>query len=269
MSNLAFNTSSDQASENSVGQVVDMHRVPQITLHALCETPEIIRTIEKAIADRRMSRAHAKFHPGGIVAAIELYRKATSPGLIIIESREQVSDLLSQLDALADVCVSGTKVIVIGHTNDVTIYRELLLQGVSEYIVAPFNPLALVVSISRLYQEPGASKFGRSLAFIGATGGAGSSTIAHNVAPIIGRTCDCNVTLLDLDLPFGTASLGFDVNPAQGIAQALKDGSRFDDVLLERLLTKCGDHLQVLTAPAALEQSYDLEESAFERLLDI
>ena len=269
MTNLAYETSTELPSENPVGHVLEMRRVPQITLHAFCDTPELIGTIEKAVADRRMSRANAKVHSGGITAAIDLYRQAGSANLVIIENRAAVTDLYAQLDALADVCVAGTKVIVVGYTNDVAIYRELLSRGVSEYIVAPVDPISIIASVSRLYHDPAVNKFGRSLAFIGANGGVGSSTIAQNVAATIARTYDCDVILADMDLPFGTASLGFDLNPGHGIAQALKDGSRFDDLLLERLLTKCEDHLQILTAPAILQQSYDLEEDAFERVLDV
>jgi pilus assembly protein CpaE len=72
-----------------------------------------------------------------------------------------------------------------------------------------------------------------------------------------------------LDLPFGTAGLGFDLNPTETISQALDDGGRLDDILLERLLTKHEDHLQVLTAPASLDQSHELVEDSFERLLDV
>src|SRR5262249_15245965 len=50
---------------------------------------------------------------------------------------------------------------------------------------------------------------------------------------------------------------------------ALNDGSRLDDILLERLLTKHEEHLQVLTAPATLDQSHELAEDAFERVLDV
>src|SRR6266478_8986691 len=246
-----------------------MDRVPAITVHAFCHSPEITRTVERAIADRRMSRAQAKLYSGGIAEAIVAYGEEPSPSVIILECWDEITSLRSQLDILANRCVSATKVIAIGHTNDVTIYRELLLQGVSDYLVAPFEPILLITALARLYHQPGAAKTGRILAFIGATGGAGSSTIAHNVASIIGRTYHCNVILLDLDLAFGTASLGFDLNPAQGISEALKDGNRFDDVLLERLLTRCDDHLQVMTAPASLAQCYDLEESAFDRLLNI
>jgi pilus assembly protein CpaE len=261
--------STQTSSKSLVGHILEIHRVPQITLHAFCDTPELVGVVEQAIADRRMSRATSKIRSGGISAAIDLYRQEGSPNLVVIEDRSAVANLYAQLDALADVCVAGTKVIVIGYANDVAIYRELLRRGVSEYIVAPVDPISLIAGISRLYQDPTGDKFGRSMAFIGANGGVGSSTIAHNVASILARTYDCDVILADLDLPFGTASLGFDLNPSHGIAQALKDGSRFDDVLLERLLTKCEDHLHILSAPASLHDPFDLEERAFEKVLDI
>ncbi len=39
---------------------------------------------------------------------------------------------LECLDALAEVCDEGTRVVVIGHLNDVTLYRQLLQRGVSD-----------------------------------------------------------------------------------------------------------------------------------------
>ena len=263
----------NKASANLLGEksdcVVEMFRVPQITLHSFCDSPEMIGTMERTVADRRMSRAHARVHPGGVAAALDLYRKTRSPNVVVIESRAAVTDLHIQLDALANVCVPGTKLIVIGYANDVALYRELLFRGVSEYMVAPIDPVTMIAVIARLYQNAGANKLGRSFAFIGAKGGVGSSTIAHNVASTMGRAYGCDVILADLDLAFGSASLGFNLGPTQGMAQALQDASRLDDVLLNRLLTKCEDHLSLLAAPATLEQSYDLEESAFERMLDI
>jgi pilus assembly protein CpaE len=244
-------------------------RIPQITIHVFCETPSLMSAMERAMADRRMARASAKLLTGGVAAAIDLYHRETSANLIIVENRAPIAELYKQLEALADVCVAGTKVIVIGNANDVGVYRELLFRGVSDYAVAPLDPLSIISLVSRAYQESDTSRFGRVLAFMGAGGGAGSSTIAQNVAATIARSYGCSVILADLDLPFGTAGLGFDLNPSETIAQALNDGGRFDDILLERLLTKHDDHLQVLTAPATLDQTHELTEDAFERVLDV
>ena len=268
MINLARKTPANLLDDKSDG-VVEMLRIPQITLHAFCDTPEMIDTMARIGSDRRMSRAHVKVHSGDVAAALNMYRQTASPNLIVLESRAAVADLRAQLDGLADVCVSGTKLIVIGYANDVALYRELLARGVSEYMVAPIDPVAMISVIAQLYQEVGASKLGRSFAFIGAKGGAGSSTIAHNVASTLGRAYGCDVILADLDLAFGSASLGFNLTPTQGMAQALQDPSRLDYALLERLLTKGEDHLSVLSAPTTLEHSYDLGESTFEQLLDI
>jgi pilus assembly protein CpaE len=244
-------------------------RIPHITIHAFCDTPSLINAMERAVTDRRMARATAKLHRGGIAAAIDLYSRETSPNLIIVENRAPIAELYAQLDRLADLCVAGTKLVVIGNANDVTVYRELLFRGVSDYAVAPLDPLSIISLISRVYRESETSRFGRVLAFIGATGGAGSSTIAQNVGATIARSYGCSVIFADLDLPFGTAGLGFDLNPTETIAQALIDGNRLDDLLLERLLTKHEEHLQVLTAPATLDQSHELAEDAFERVLDV
>lgn len=250
-------------------KVVDLARVPHITLHAFCDTPGVIATMEKVLSDRRMSKASAAVHPGGIRAAVELYGRTVSPNLVVIESRLAVAELHARLEELADVCQSSTKVIVIGYTNDVAFYRDLLIRGVSEYIVAPVEPMTIIAAISRLYQGTGRAKLGRSLAFVGARGGVGSSTIANNVASTIARSHGCDVILADLDLPFGSASLDFNLDPGQGIAQAIEDSSRLDDLLLERLLTNCEEHLSVLTAPVALARSYDLEEDAIVRVIEL
>jgi pilus assembly protein CpaE len=270
MTSLAQKASPIPLGAKPTSDVVEMLRIPSITIHAFCDTPETTSAMERAVADRRMSRAHTTLHTGGIAAATDLYRRTASPNLVLIESRAPIAgELYAQLNALADVCQTSTKVIVIGYANDVTVYRDLLSWGVSEYIVAPVDAITIVGAISRLYHGTGTSKLGRSLAFVGAKGGVGSSTVATNVASMIARQQGCDVILTELDLPFGSASIDFNLDPAQGIAQALQDPARLDDGLLERLLTRCEDHLRVLTAPATLAQSYDFEESAFVRVIEL
>ena len=83
------------------------------------------------------------------------------------------------------------------------------------------------------------------------------------------RLIGSDVILADLDLAFGTAGLDFNLDPPQGIAEAVFGADRLDEVLLDRLLAKCEDHLSLLAAPAALDKAYDFGEDAFEQMLEI
>jgi pilus assembly protein CpaE len=267
MTNLAFDTSPDR--DDGALRSADIRPVPRITIQAFCDTPEIAGTIETAASDRRMARAHVKVHTGGIGAASEFYRTAPTPNLILVESRLPVDELIGTLDSLAEVCDAGTKVMVIGHSNDVRLYRELLKRGVSEYLVAPVEVMTVIAAVSGIYRDAGSEKLGQVYAFIGAKGGVGSSTIAHNTAWTMARQFGSDVILADLDLPFGTAGLDFNLDPAQGMAEAVYGADRLDEVLLDRLLAKCEDHLSLLAAPAALDKAYDFGEAAFEQVLEI
>jgi pilus assembly protein CpaE len=265
MSQLAL----DHALPEVPDRANDTRPVPRITIQAFCDTPEIAGTVETATNDRRMARAHVKVHTGGLNAASEFYRTSPTPNLVLVESRLPVDELILALDSLSEVCDAGTKVMVIGHSNDVRLYRELLKRGVSEYLVAPVEVMAIISSISGIYRDSGTEKLGQSYAFIGAKGGVGSSTIAHNVAWTMARQFGSDVILADLDLPFGTAGLDFNLDPPQGIADAVYGADRLDEVLLDRLLAKCEDHLSLLAAPVSLDKSYDFGEAAFDQVFEI
>ena len=243
--------------------------VPRITVQAFCETPEIAGLMSEAMADRRMSRAHVKVHMGGAPAAVEAYRTAPTPNLIVIETSGDRDTLVAHLDRLAEYCDSGTKVVVIGRLNDIVLYRELIGRGVSDYIVAPFAVLDLVRALSHLYSHGAATLVGRVIAVAGAKGGVGASTLAHNVAWSISRSFDIATAIVDLDLPYGTAGLDFNQDPPQGIAEAVFAPDRLDANLVDRLLSKCTDKLSILAAPALLERAYDFGETAFDGLFDI
>ena len=126
----------------------------------------------------------------------------------------------------------------------------------------------IVSVISTIFVDPEAEPLGRSIAFIGAKGGVGSSTIAHNVAWAMSTLFKSEVVLADLDLAFGTANINFDQDPAQGIAEAVFSPERIDEVYLDRLLAKCSEHLSLLAAPSTLDRVYDFDQDAFTQIID-
>ena len=159
--------------------------------------------------------------------------------------------------------------IVIGHLNDIVLYREMVRRGVSDYMIAPVGPVDLIRSVSGLFHAADAKPVGRTLAVVGAKGGVGASTVAHNIAWAIARDVHLDAVVADLDLPFGTAGLDFNQDPPQGIADAVMSPDRIDTAFVDRLLSKCTDHLSLLAAPATLDRVYDFGTEAFDAIFDV
>jgi len=255
--------------ESAFGVQPHERPVPRISIHGFCEFPDTGAALQRAASDRRLSKAHVTVQLGGLQAALDHYSGQATPNLLIIETRLQGKAAVQEIERLADVCDSATKVVVVGRVNDVELYRELMRRGVSEYLVAPLNPLHLIEVISGLYLNPEAAPIGRLVSVVGCRGGVGSSTLAHNIGWCVAEFFKINTTIVDLDLPFGTSSLDFNEEPGQGVADALTSPERLDDVLLDRLLSKVGDHLSLFTSPAILDRNYETDPATFEVVLDV
>lgn len=243
--------------------------IPRISIQAFCEHAATADITQISAEDRRLAKAHVNVHMGGIEAAVIHYQQNPTPNLIILECSLPPDHLLAELDRLAENCDPGTKVLIIGQVNDVMLYRDLLRRGVSEYLVEPIEPLQLMEAISNLYNNPDTEPVGHVYAFIGAKGGVGSSTVCHNTAWALSEIIKADVVIADLDLAFGTTGLDFNQDPMQGIADALSTPERLDEVLLDRLLTKCSEHLSIFAAPVVLDRDYEITVEGCDQVIDV
>jgi pilus assembly protein CpaE len=248
--------------------VAQIDPVPRVSIQAFCESPDVAAIVSAAISDRRMAKAHIKLNMGGAPAAVEAYKSAPTPNVVVLEAAAGRDALLEQLEELAQYCDAGTKVVVLGKLNDIVLYRQLIARGVSEYLVAPFGVVEFVQAMSQLLTVPGAKPLGRVIAVVGAKGGVGASTVAHNLAWSLASLTEMATIIADFDLAFGTAGLDYNQDPPQGVAEAVFAPERVDAVLVDRLLSKCGDHLSLLAAPATLDRVLDFAEASFDSLLD-
>jgi pilus assembly protein CpaE len=241
---------------------------PRVSVQAFCETVETAASIQAAGEDRRLAKAHLRIQMGGLTAAVEAYQTSPTPNVIMLESEHGHEEILGGLDQLANYCDAGTRLIVIGQMNDVTLYRELVKRGVSDYMISPVDTLQVVRAVCGLFSAPDAKPVGRVIAVVGAKGGVGASTIAHNIAFSISHDLALDAVVTDLDLAFGTAGLDFNQDPPQGIAEAVFSPDRIDTAFVDRLLAKCTDHLSLLAAPATLDRVYDFGADAFDSIFD-
>jgi pilus assembly protein CpaE len=241
--------------------------VPRVSVQAFCETEQTSAAMQAASQDRRLGKAHITIKMGGMARAIETYHSQPTPNVIVLETKPGTS-VLDGLDELASVCDPGTRVVVVGGPEDTVAYRELVRRGVNDYVVGPVETLDMIRCICSLFSASEAVTTGRIIAVVGAKGGVGASTVAHNIAWTMARDLTMDSVVIDLDMAFGTAGLDYNQDPMQGIANAIFQPDRPDTALMERLLAKCGEHLNLLAAPATLERVYDFGAEAFDAIFD-
>ena len=242
--------------------------IPAISVAAFCETGQTAQLVEAVVNDRRMSQATVTTHEGGLAAAIEYLANNPTPNLLLLESSAPTETLVGQIDELASHCDEGVQVMVIGATNDIALYRQLMARGVSEYLVPPVSPVQVVRSIGNLFADPDAPFVGKSISIIGAKGGVGASTIAHNLSWSLAENTRVSTALIDLDLSFGTTALDFNHENTQSVTDALLAPERVDDAVTAKLLSKVTDNLSLFTAPASVSQVLDIPADAYSTVIN-
>jgi pilus assembly protein CpaE len=241
--------------------------LPQLSIHAFCDRNDTAGCIDQMTRDWRMRRTNTKIYMGGLQAAVDYYRKETTPGLIIIESGMRGVELFNQLEQLASVCDEGTKVVLIGAANDIRLYRQLMDKGVSDYIVPPLHPLNMIRSLSEIYADPDKPFTGRAIAFFGSKGGVGSSTLAHNLAWTLSERLLQETSLIDLDSSWGTTALDFAYDSASGLEEALSEVDRLDDTLLDRIMVRHTERLSILPTSSSLNVKPVVDSAAYEAII--
>src|SRR5579871_1760304 len=203
-------------------------------------------------------------HEGGSRDAAEFVARNTLPRILIID----ISDSDQPMDALLPVLAAAgdsTRVIAIGSANDVSLYRELVEAGVTDYLAKPLTDRSI---LGALHRAEGADAESKTPPSERSRGGVGASTVAANLAWFMAEEYRRKTALLDLDLQFGTISLAFDVEPSRGLRDALMQPNRIDSLLVNSASVRVGERLALLAAEEAHEEDFRYEPAALTLLLD-
>lgn len=262
-------TFEDHGDDAQNGPRLDLDQfAPRISIEAFCLTPEFAAAMKAAAGDRRMVKARAHVAMGGAKAARDRFANVASPDLLVVQVNEDSFGVFEELAPLAEVCDPETHVVVVGVSNDVTLYRELLRQGVAEYLVQPVAPSQLIECVTGLFSDPERAPTARSVAVYGVKGGVGASAIAQNLSWIAADRLEKDTILVDLDLAFGSAALGLNVEARSSLSDVLMDIDGLDDVKLTRMLTPVRDGLRLLASPANITSKSRFDDHSVLTLLD-
>jgi len=241
----------------------------RINIGAFVLTDAVRDAVNALNEDRLFLRSTVAIQDGGMAAALDFLSQRSTPELLVVETKAMDEELFNELNALAEVCQPGTKVIIIGAENDINLFKTLIDQGISQYFLETVTAEELKAAIVDAFADKTLNAKSRTIAFSGLRGGVGSSVLAHNVASELARLYDEDVIIVDLDIPYGTAALSYNLQPAQTVADAISQAGSLDETMLMRYLESGGKNVSLLCAPGNLNSGIDITPHALEAVLNI
>ena len=201
--------------------------------------------------------------------ALRRIREGANSRVLILDLSDSTAPI-AELSAARSVGGADLKILALGTVNDVSLFRDLLAAGASDYLVKPISREALAIGLEKRATEaaggPG-SGLGQVIAFIGSRGGVGNTTTAVAFAWLLSDKHKQNTALVDLDLHFGTVALNLDTDPGTGLCEALEQPTRIDALFVDRAMVKASDTLRILAAEAAVAETLMIDAGAIDVLL--
>jgi len=144
----------------------------------------------------------------------------------------------------------GLAIVVIVSTLDARFILEAMRAGIKECLPEPITPQALDEAVRRLVVGDQRERAGQVVAFVGAKGGVGTTTLAVNTAAALAKTAGSPPLLIDLHVARGDAALLMGAEPRFSVLDAFENLHKVDETFLSGLVekTQCGSHVLASTA---------------------
>lgn len=243
---------------------VSSSRTPELV--AFVTDADTERTIRDLVDEEVMTFTVVR--RGAVKDAIAHLKASPSPKLLIVDISDSTMPM-TDIEALADVCEPSVVVIVLGESNDIGLFRDLLNAGVADYVAKPITIELLRRTIAmRSGRAPAKarSRTGKLIAVTGTRGGVGASTVLSNLGWLLSHRSARKVALVDLDLQTSAVPLILGAESGGGLSEALQDVDRVDDLFLDRVMQRRSDRLFLLTALEELEEDAPADPAAIEQI---
>lgn len=246
------------------------NRPDRLTVLAFLGDPATEQVLRDGLGDQVANGMDIR--RGTIRTAIAAMAKLQTPEVLIVDIAGEEQPLHA-LGELSDVVEPGVRVLVIGDTDDVDFYRHITRgMGVMEYIFKPITREAVAryfaPLVTRKTVGQDATRGGRVIAVMGARGGVGSTTIAGNLAWLLGVIAKRHTVFLESDLHMGSGALLLGAKTGPGLRMALETPDRIDPLFVERAAQPVAERLQVLASEEKLNDPLSYAPGAARRLIE-
>ena len=205
--------------------------------------------------------------PVSTMSAAEV-RKLSEPSgplsLIVLADVRDRPELLADLGVIRRMR-PGMAIAIIARL-DPQLMLEAMRAGITECVTEPLDILQLDAAIKRLTLVSHPTK-GEVFAFLGAKGGVGTTTLAVNVATVLG-TAGNRVLFADLNIAYGDAAVYFGAEPRFSLVDALENTNRLDESFLKSLVGSTSAKVDLL-ASADRDPGRPIDLKGIRSLIDI
>jgi len=234
-------------------------------LIAFVNDPVSEQIIWDVIKEKNM--AYAEAYQGGLSDALNFVNTNRTPKVLLIDI--SASELpISEIKKIQEHSTPNLNIIAIGSKNEVGIFRDLMDIGVSDYLVKPLNNTILDAALDKANGNKNlVEKTGKIVQFISSVGGAGSTTVASNIACLFANRYFKRSLLMDTDFLFGTGNMMLDIKAENAYLDILESPDKIDDYFIETILKKHDQRLYYLGGLVDLVRGIVVDDSAFDALM--
>jgi pilus assembly protein CpaE len=217
---------------------------------------QIVVVEEEPLVVERVTKLFSHFDVRRVGHVDDAIKTARQPTVVVIGPDNATAETLERVDTLRHVeSAALVTVLLVVDSMSTAILRQAMRAGVSDVLPKSCKDPELadlvrsgIERVENLAFGPDGERRGRVVAVFSPKGGAGTTTIAVNLAIASSKGGASGPILVDADLPFGDVAITLGLDPTHSLADAT--GADMDQLRLRSLLvTENVSGLRTLLAP--------------------
>ncbi|MBI1301685.1 MAG: AAA family ATPase [Alphaproteobacteria bacterium] len=242
--------------------------LPAASISVFSRDQETLNAASAIADDWRFARVHLSAVDGDVVSAISKFSAEGSTDLVIIQTEDINDSFTERLGELSAYCDEDTAAIIIGPVNDVYLYRKLIEMGVSDYLVKPVTSEIFTDVIAKALIERLGVSDSSLIAFIGAKGGVGTSSIAQIAALCAAEKMGQKTMLLDAAGGWSPISVGMGFDPSATLFEVARAVEAKNEDAIKRVMFGASNKLNVLATGSDAMLDASISPAQYENILD-
>jgi pilus assembly protein CpaE len=222
-----------------------------LTAGIVIETKSVWDELQSALQDLPVRIILEQSEIGDLGTLVDRIQRMR-PDVIFLDI-SMLRDPLDQVIRLIRACANAPAVLALNTSAEPKAILDAMRSGAAEYLYPPMRDQVRAalerIGSERKNANQSARKGGRTVGFLSAKGGCGSTTVACHAAVELPHITNSRVLLADLDFDTGMVGFLLKTSSKYNIADAVRNTQRLDENYWKALVSNGIKGLEVISAP--------------------